>query len=447
VRNTFTARLLGVMGKSKSSNFFQLPQPSDRLVYLVTDDSNFFSHISQQITHFGYSIQHIRNIDMLVNVISNQNTEAIIIDISSSLGRLHDEDIYAKISALQSTLNNIIIASDHDDQVIRLKSIQAGGTAFFTKPINIVSLIDKLDSLHRNTSLSQHNRVLIIEDQHAVASYYQMILKMSGIDVQIVLNPDNVLEQMREFHPDLILMNTFLSDINAADLAKVIRQIDDFVSIPIIFLSNEDDFKKRIEALNLGGDDFLIKPIKATHLIAVVRSRLERSRILRSYMVRDSLTNLLNHTAFRNVLTWEVDRCKRENAKLALAMLDIDHFKMINDTYGHAAGDSALVGLSRLLQQRLRKSDIIGRYGGDEFVALLIDCEDEQALKIMDEIRVHFYKIEFCPNETKSLSLTFSCGISTFPKFRNVEGLSDSADRALYIAKVGERNKVVIAQS
>jgi diguanylate cyclase (GGDEF)-like protein len=435
------------MGKSKSSNFFQLPQPSDRLVYLVTDDSNFFSHISQQITHFGYSIQHIRNIDMLVNVISNQNTEAIIIDISSSLGRLHDEDIYAKISALQSTLNNIIIASDHDDQVIRLKSIQAGGTAFFTKPINIVSLIDKLDSLHRNTSLSQHNRVLIIEDQHAVASYYQMILKMSGIDVQIVLNPDNVLEQMREFHPDLILMNTFLSDINAADLAKVIRQIDDFVSIPIIFLSNEDDFKKRIEALNLGGDDFLIKPIKATHLIAVVRSRLERSRILRSYMVRDSLTNLLNHTAFRNVLTWEVDRCKRENAKLALAMLDIDHFKMINDTYGHAAGDSALVGLSRLLQQRLRKSDIIGRYGGDEFVALLIDCEDEQALKIMDEIRVHFYKIEFCPNETKSLSLTFSCGISTFPKFRNVEGLSDSADRALYIAKVGERNKVVIAQS
>ena len=139
-----------------------------------------------------------------------------------------------------------------------------------------------------------------------------MVLKMSGMDAQIVPNLGNVLEQMREFHPDLILMNTFLSEINAADLARVIRQIDDFVSIPIIFLSSEDDFGKRIEALDLGGDDFLVKPIKASHLMAVVRSRLERSKTLRSYMVRDSLTNLLNHTAFRSVLTQEVNRCKRQ---------------------------------------------------------------------------------------------------------------------------------------
>ncbi len=129
----------------------------------------------------------------------------------------------------------------------------------------------------------------------------------------------------------------------------------------------------------------------------------------------------------------------------ALAMLDIDHFKSVNDRYGHAAGDSALKGLSRLLRQRLRKSDIIGRYGGDEFVALLNDCEAEQAFKIMDEIRIHFSEIEFYPSETKSLSLTFSCGISTFPSYQSAESLSDSADHALYIAKAGERNRVVLA--
>jgi diguanylate cyclase (GGDEF)-like protein len=180
--------------------------------------------------------------------------------------------------------------------------------------------------------------------------------------------------------------------------------------------------------------------------MAVVRSRLERSKTLRSYMVRDSLTNLLNHTAFRNVLSQEVNRCRRQNMAMALAMLDIDHFKMVNDTYGHAAGDSALKGLSRLLQQRLRKSDIAGRYGGDEFVALLLDCEAEQALKIMDEIRSHFSAIEFYPNEARSLSLTFSCGISTFPKYQSAQSLSDSADQALYIAKTGQRNRVIIAQ-
>ena len=434
------------MDKSKSANLLRPAQLPERLVYLVTDDSHFASHISQQIIHFGYIIQHSRNIKCLPNFIADKNSVAIMIDVSTNEETSNDKDLFAEISAFQNTYPNFIFTSDHDDQVVRLKSIRAGGAAFFTKPINIINLIDKLDSLNRNVSSPQPSKVLIIEDQHAVASYYQMVLKMSGMEAQIVVNLGNVLEQMHDFHPDLILMNTFLSEINAAELSRVIRQIDDFVSIPIIFLSSEDDFGKRIEALNLGGDDFLVKPIKASHLIAVVRSRLERSKTLRNYMIRDSLTNLLNHTSFRNVLTQEVNRCKRQEAALALAMLDIDHFKMVNDTYGHAAGDSALKGLSRLLQQRLRKSDIIGRYGGDEFVALLIDCEGEQAVRIMDEIRVHFTEIEFYPSKARSLSLTFSCGISTFPKYQSAETLSDSADQALYIAKANQRNKVIMAQ-
>ena len=433
------------MDNSKSVNPFQPVQPSDRLVYLATNDLHFTAHLSQQINHFGYIVQHVRDIKSLQNAITDQNSVAIIIDISSHDDQPNEKEIFAEISALQHNYSNFIFTSDYDDQIVRLKSIRAGGPAFFTKPINIISLIDKLNSLIKSPSPPQPSKVLIIEDQPTVASYYQMVLKMSGLDAQIIADPRNVLEQLREFHPDLILMNTFLSGIDAADLARVIRQIDDFVSIPIIFLSNEDDFGKRIEALALGGDDFLVKPIKASHLMAVVRSRLERSKTLRYYMVRDSLTNLLNHTAFSNVLAQEVNRCKRQNATLALAMIDIDHFKMVNDKYGHAAGDSALRGMSRLLQQRLRRSDIVGRYGGGEFVAVLIDCEAGQALRIMDDIRIHFSEIEFYPNETRSLSLTFSCGISTFPTYQSAERLSDSADQALYIAKAGQRNRVIIA--
>ncbi len=432
------------MDKAKSTDSSQPIHPPERLVYLVTDDSDFAAHLSQQIVHFGYIIQHARNIKNLPNLVEDKKSAAFIIDIPSA-GVQSETDLFAEIIALRISDKNLFFTAGHDDQIIRLKSIRAGGAAFFSKPINIVSLIDRLDILHRTISTPQPSKVLIIENQHTVASYYQMVLKMSGIEARIAANPGSVLDEMREFHPDLILMNTFLPEINAADLSKVIRQIDDFVGIPIIFLSNEDDFGKRIEALDLGGDDFLVKPIKASHLIAVVRSRLERSKILRSYMVRDSLTNLLNHTTFRNALTHEVNRCKRQNAALALAMLDIDHCKMVNDTFGHAAGDSALKGLSRLLLQRLRKSDIVGRYGGDEFVALLIDCEGTQAFKIMDEIRVHFSEIEFYPSRARPLSLTFSCGISTFPKYQTAESLSDSADQALYLAKAGQRNKVMIA--
>lgn len=434
-----------MMDNSKFANPFQPVQPPERLVYLVTSDFHFAAHVSQQIIHFGYNVQHIRDYKSLPNVIADQNSVAVMLDISSNDAEPIQQEIFEEISALQNSYANFIFTSDHDDQIVRLRSIRAGGAAFFTKPINIVTLLDRLDAFNKSNASPQPSRVLIIEDQQAVASYYQMVLRMSGLDAQFVVNPANVLEQMHDFHPDLILMSTFLTEINAADLARVIRQIDEFVSIPIIFLSSEDDFGKRIEALDLGGDDFLVKPIKASHLMAVVLSRLERSKTLRSYMVRDSLTNLLNHTAFRSALSQEVIRCKRQNAGMALAMMDIDHFKLVNDTYGHAAGDSALKGLSRLLQQRLRRSDIVGRYGGDEFVALLVDCQAEQALKIMDEIRVHFSEIEFNLSEARSVSLTFSCGISTYPEFISAESLSDSADQALYLAKAGQRNRVIVA--
>lgn len=434
------------MNQPKSHIPVHQVQSSDKLIYLVTRDQQLVSFVSQQTNHFGYFVQQVRELKSLENVIADHHAVAIIVDISSWESGLFEKDIFFETGELQASSSPLIFISDNDDQAIRLKAIRAGGMAFFTKPVNIVSLIDKLDALHTKSTSPIPYRVLIIEDQHPVASYYQMVLKMSGMDAQIITSSKYVLEQVREYHPDLILMDTFMPGINGVELARVIRQIDELLSIPIIFLSGEDDFNKRIEALDLGGDDFLIKPIKASHLIAVVKSRLERLKTLRSYMVRDSLTNLLNHTTFRNILSQEVNRCKRQNAKLALAMLDIDHFKKVNDTYGHAAGDSVLKSLSRLLQQRVRKSDIVGRYGGEEFVVLFLDCVAEQALQIMDDIRLHFSEIEFYPTEKSALSVTFSCGISTHPDFLEAKNLSDAADIALYAAKSAGRNQIMIAR-
>jgi diguanylate cyclase (GGDEF)-like protein len=287
--------------------------------------------------------------------------------------------------------------------------------------------------------------VLIVEDQHAIASYYQMVLKMSDMDAEIITDSTRLLSKMYDYHPDLILMDLYMPEVNGFELAKMIRQMNEFVSIPIVFLSSEENFDRRMEAMRLGGDDFLTKPIKASHLVSLVRSRLERLRTLRSYMVRDSLTSLINHTTFRGMLAQEVSRCRRQENRLALAMLDLDHFKQINDTYGHAVGDSILKSLSRLLKQRLRKSDIIGRYGGEEFVALLLDVDANQAYNVMEEIRSHFAEVEHHPTAKGAVYVTFSCGIAAYPDFTTAKQLSDAADQALYAAKNAGRNRVVIA--
>jgi diguanylate cyclase (GGDEF)-like protein len=202
-----------------------------------------------------------------------------------------------------------------------------------------------------------------------------------------------------------------------------------------------------MEAMSLGGDDFLTKPIKAAHLVSLVVSRLERLRVLRSYMIRDSLTGLLNHTSFNTYLSQHVNRARRQNARMALAMLDIDHFKKVNDTYGHGFGDTVLKGLSRMLRQRLRKSDIIGRYGGEEFVALLLDATPTNAYRVMEDIRVHYSNLQHNAGEAGIVKVTFSCGIATFPEFPSPGVMSEAADKALYLAKNSGRNKVLMAST
>jgi diguanylate cyclase (GGDEF)-like protein len=159
----------------------------------------------------------------------------------------------------------------------------------------------------------------------------------------------------------------------------------------------------------------------------------------------DSLTGLLNHTKTKEYLDKEISRAARQGSGLAFAMLDIDRFKSINDTYGHPAGDRVIVSLSRLLRQRLRKTDIVGRYGGEEFALVLAGADEKSAAKVVDEIRLSFGQVRHnC--DGAEFSATFSCGVAGFPRYGDAISLCNAADKALYEAKHKGRNMVVLAQ-
>lgn len=432
------------MSSSYDSSLLQTVKIEKRHVFLISSDGEFTSVLNHQISHFGYSIQVFKDIKSLQVAAAEHACLAILVDMPSIESSLAEQDFYDAFQEIKHSAIPMIFISDSAEQSVRLKAVRSGGIAFLTKPIDVIRLVDILDQ-QDVIQESDPYRVLVVEDQVSVANYYQMVLKMAGIETRIVLDPNQALGDILEFHPDLILMDLYMPDVNGAELATLLRQMEEFVSIPIVFLSSEDDFSKHIEMMSLGSDDFLTKPIKANHLVALVKSRLERLKNLRKYMVRDSLTGLLNHTSFHSVLTQEVNRCRRQCSTIALAMLDVDHFKQVNDTFGHSAGDSVLKGLSRLLKQRLRKSDIIGRYGGEEFVALFLDADPEQAFRVIDELRIHFMEMEFQPAPDKILQVTFSAGIAAFPAFSTAKELSDAADEAMYLAKKTGRNRIVIA--
>ena len=283
--------------------------------------------------------------------------------------------------------------------------------------------------------------MLIVDDDKEQVSYHALLLQQAGMITSVVSDPENMFPILIDTKPELILLDMYMPGCSGLELATIIRQQEAFVSVPIVFLSIETNQDKHLEAISRGGDGFLIKPIRPEHLITTVRSRIERTRSMRFFMERDSLTGLLNHTHLNQSLSKEVQRAERVGRPLCFAMLDIDHFKNVNDSYGHLTGDRVLKSLARYLQDRLRKTDIIGRYGGEEFGIILFNVDMENAKRVVDTVREDFSKIEHEAGEQR-FRVSFSCGIASYPEFDGGGALTEAADRALYTAKANGRNQV-----
>lgn len=193
--------------------------------------------------------------------------------------------------------------------------------------------------------------------------------------------------------------------------------------------------------MGIGAEGFLTKPVNPGELVSAVAIRAERMRTLRTLMAKDSLTGVFNHTTTAMLIN-AIDHAKRENHPLSFAMIDIDHFKKINDTFGHPAGDKVLLAISRILQQRLRSSDLVGRYGGEEFAVILPNTPLEDGVKILDQLRKDFSNVLFyAPGE--DFSCTFSAGVAAFPSQDNGKHLGSRADQLLSQAKKAGRNRVI----
>ncbi len=416
----------------------------NRLVFLVEDDALLGKHLTEQIAYFGYQVRRFADLSGFKEAIAATPPAAVIMDIMLPEGSLAGIDSIAELQHHRELPVPVIFLSARGDLTTRLKAFHAGGYAYFTKPVEISDLIDKLDTL-TTIQPPEPYRVLMVEDDPLLASHYTLILRQAGIITSIVSSPAQVIQSMIELRPDLVLMDVYMPECSGAELAAVIRQQEAYVGTAIVFLSSETNLNKQLEAMRWGADDFLTKPIQPGHLIASLTTRMQRARSLRSFMVNDSLTGLLNHGRIKERLGTEIARTRRHKNTLAFALIDIDYFKSVNDTYGHLVGDRVIKSLARLLRQRLRQSDIIGRYGGEEFAAILPGTDGHAALKLMDEIRASFAKLSQRSNGHE-FAVSFSAGISVCPPCENPDTVTDTADTALYAAKRQGRNRVVLVQ-
>ncbi len=296
--------------------------------------------------------------------------------------------------------------------------------------------------LDMNTYQDQEaHRVLIVEDSKTASHMIRSTLEENRVACEVVNDPRETLDALRRFYPDLILMDMYMPNCTGVEVARVIRQYPEFLSIPIVYLSGETNVALQVDAMRLGGDHFLTKPFNPVFLNAIVKCKIERYRALRRSMYHDSLTGLLNHSSGKNTLDVVLSGLAHEGGHLAVAMIDIDHFKQVNDTYGHPVGDQVIRNLAWLLRQRLRKHDILCRYGGEEFLVALPQASAEQAMGILERVRHDFSQIRH-PHQDAYFFATLSGGIATFPMLLNGDALVEAADEALYRAKHDGRNRI-----
>lgn len=417
----------------------KLHQPDT--VWLLLPSSTLVQELTRQLQAFGHKVECFTDFNSCLTRLQSTAPAVLFSVIHAKNGdSLFKQTLLLK--QLKRQRSRLLVLSDRDEFALRINAVQHRADAFFVSPLDIANMIATISELLEHGN-KQRGRVVIVDDDQLLAQHYALVLNSAGIETHIVANVRQIIAELVAFQPDLLLMDMYMPEYSGAELAGVIRQYPSLKRLPIVFLSSEINKALQLSAMAYGADDFLTKPIDDAQLVQAVKTRLKRSLQLKNLIEKDSLTALIKHSAIKEAAELEFERSQRYEKPFSVVMLDIDHFKAVNDNYGHATGDMVITALATLLRKRIRKTDKAGRYGGEEFMLVLPNCPRQQAVTLTGHILDAFRQLNFTA-DAKHFSCTFSAGVisSDESEFSNADQMIEAADKALYQAKRSGRNQV-----
>ena len=247
------------------------------LIYLAEDDVLLAEELIAQLENDDFNVKHFSDLDSFTDAFTKEIPSAIIMDIMFKEGAIAGADKIADLKRQLEVCPPLVFISTRNDIEARLAAANAGAQRYFSKPIDTKKLSQTLDGLV-DRKKTKPSRVLIVDDDTSLLSYYETVLLGAGMEVRTISNPIKSLDILEDFNPDVIVLDVYMPECSGPELAQVIRQDDKWAITPIMFLSTETDLDIQLDAMNLGGESFMTKPITAKHLISAVTSKAKRAR-------------------------------------------------------------------------------------------------------------------------------------------------------------------------
>ena len=289
-------------------------------------------------------------------------------------------------------------------------------------------------------------RLLAIDDDPLVLELLGGLLRSQGIDVTALSDPTGFWPALEEEAPHVVVLDLEMPEVSGIELCRALRADERFAKVPVIFLTAHRDPDVVQRVFEAGADDYVSKPIVGPELLTRIANRLERVRLYRELADRDPLTGVLNRRSATEALERYLRLSERYGEPLSLAMLDVDHFKAVNDRHGHLIGDAVLRRLGELMLASFRSEDVVARWGGEEFAIGMYGATREDAVRRVAELLDEFAQSDVSDGHRGVTGITFTAGIAQSGlDGDDFELLYGSADEALLTGKAAGRRRVVAA--
>ena len=417
---------------------------SGRLL-VVDDDVVLTEQVKQEAITRGLQVEVATDLTAARRAISHHPPNVILLDLSFPQTAENGFTLLTELHQRTPAIP-VLVLTGRNQLSDRVEVARLGGNAFLQKPITPQQIL-KAVTQELDRPQEAEAKVLVVDDDAQVLAALSALLKPWGLHVTTLAQPQQFWQALEATVPDLLILDIEMPGFSGIELCQVVRNDPRWSELPVLFLSARRDAETVHQVFAVGADDYVQKPIVGPELIARILNRLERTRILYRFAQIDELTG----TATRRRAIQDLERflhlAKRQHQPLCFMILDLDHFKQVNDQHGHEAGDRVLCLLGEHLKNFFRREDVVARWGGEEFVLGLYGIRREQGVERLTGFLETWRQQEFTDANNRTFHVTFSAGVADYSQDgTNLQELYRSADAALYRAKAMGRNQVFPSQ-